>query len=117
MQLVGRPRTAAALLRAMVSGRGQFPTFAAKYAKGSAILRTGDAEHKLGHTVASDAANYVRSKLGTLDGHGERQLPDAQVLCRDLTGSPGHWFITDLGALSEAGISGLFRNLSKAKDD
>src|SRR6516162_10803149 len=69
MQRVGRPRTAAALLRAMDSGRGQFPTFAAKYAKGSAILRTSYAEHKLGFPVASDAADYIRFKRRILKGH------------------------------------------------
>jgi hypothetical protein len=69
MQPAGRPGIAAALLRAMVSGRGQFPTFAAKYAKGSAILRTGDAEHKLGFPVASDPANYIGFKRRILKGH------------------------------------------------
>ena len=63
------PRTAAALLRAMAIGRGQFPTFAAKYAKGSAIPRTSDAEHKLGFPVASDAADHIRFKRRILKGH------------------------------------------------
>jgi len=63
-------RTEAALLRAMVLGGSQFPTFAAKYAKGSAILRTSYAEHKLGFPVASDAANYICFKRSLLKGHG-----------------------------------------------
>jgi hypothetical protein len=56
-------------------GRSQFPTFAAKYAKRSTVLRAGNAEHKLSLPIASDAASYIRFKRGTLKGHGTRSQP------------------------------------------
>ena len=77
MRWVGHPCNdeQARLLRAMVVGRSQFPTFAAKYAKRSTALRAGDAEHKLSLPVASDAASYVRFERGTLKGHAISRQP------------------------------------------
>jgi hypothetical protein len=59
-----------ALFWCSIVGRSEFPAFAAKYAKRSAVLRAGDPEHKLSLPVASDAASYIRSKRDNLKGHG-----------------------------------------------
>ena len=53
----------------VIAGRCQLPAPAAKYAKRSAVLRAGNAEHELSIPIASDAASYVRLKRGTLKGH------------------------------------------------
>jgi hypothetical protein len=65
-----RGTEARALFWCSIVGRSEFPAFAAKYAKRSAVLRAGDPEHKLSLPVASDAASYIRSKRDNLKGHG-----------------------------------------------
>ena len=52
-------------------GRSQFPTFAAKYAKRSTVLRAGDAEYRFSLPRAADATSYVRVKRG----HGTGSQP------------------------------------------
>jgi hypothetical protein len=64
-----------ALFWCSIVGRSEFPAFAAKYAKRSAVLRAVDAEHKLSLPLASDAANDVRFKCGTSKGHATGSQP------------------------------------------
>src|SRR5579871_1507995 len=59
-----------------------------------------------------------RRPLRTLDSFGSRigLLGDTQIFCRRLAGASGHQFVTDLGALGEAGMSSLLNSRDVNED-